>query len=65
MAFITGKDFAFEVPDIDLVRIAMCELRDAGEKITLQSVADLSGLNVQDVRAILLEMKAEHERSER
>lgn len=61
---IVGKDFCFNVDDRDLVRIAMSQLRDAGETITLQSVSEISGLNVQDIRSILLEMKAEHERSE-
>lgn len=53
MTLITGKDFCFDVPDRDLVRIAMVQLRDAGERITLQSVSQVSGLNIQQVKAVL------------
>lgn len=61
---IVGKDFCFNVDDRDLVRIAMSQLRNAGEKITLQSVSQVSGLNVQVVKTILLEMKADHEKAQ-
>lgn len=61
---ITGKDFAFEVDDYTLVRMAMCTLRDNGEKITLRSVSEVSGLTVQQVKATIQQMVAERQKDE-
>lgn len=58
MALIQGKDWAFEVSDEDLVKIALRTILDNNEKITLRSVSELSGLDVQTVRTIIQQMVA-------
>lgn len=60
MAEIVGKDFCFVVPDTDLVRLAMGQLRNEQIKITVQAVADRSGLTVPQVIATMRQMQAEH-----
>lgn len=64
MATITGKDFAFEIDNRDLVRLAMRELRERKQQITVQAVAALSGLSVAEVVATMRQMADSPERSE-
>jgi len=59
MAEITGKDFCFSIPDADLVRIAMRQLRDEQIPITLQSVAERSGLTIPQVKRVVLQAQSE------
>lgn len=49
----------------DLVRMAMSTLRQNGEKITVQAVAELAGLSTAQVVATMRKMADSHERSER
>lgn len=56
---ITGKDFMFAIPDRDAVLIAARQLKDTGQPITYQAVAQLSGLSVDLVRVITDEIKRE------
>lgn len=62
MAEIASKDFVFVVPDRDLVRLAMREMRESKQKITVQAIASLSGLPVEQTIATMKEMQAEYER---
>lgn len=61
---VTGKDFAFEVSEQALVRLAMNHLRQNNVKITLRSVSEVSGLDVQQVKATMQQMVAERSAKE-
>jgi len=58
MALIQGKDWAFEVSEEDLVRMAISRLRRVGEKITMQAVCQLSGLSVARVESVMRQIVA-------
>lgn len=53
MTLIQGKDWAFEVSEEDLVRMAISTLRRAGEKLTMQAVCKISGLTAEQVESVM------------
>lgn len=59
---ISGKDWTLDVSEEDLVRMAMNSLRKNGEKITVQSVAQVSGLPGAQVQSIMRQMLAEQQK---
>lgn len=61
---ISGKDWTLSVSDEDMVRIAMHQLKQSGEKITLQSVSQVSGLDVQTVKLIAQQWAAQRQAKE-
>lgn len=59
MVLITGKDFAFQVDNQFLVRLAIRELRESRQVITIQSITAMSGLDRADVIETVRQMLAE------
>lgn len=58
---ITGHDYAFDVPDTDLVKIAFSEIKRSGQNPTLLLISQVSGLDVSVVRECVKQIVAEQQ----
>lgn len=61
---INGPDWTLDISEEDLVRITMRQLKQSGKKITLQSVSQVSGLDVQTVKLIAQQWAAQRQAKE-